>query len=320
VPDFALRGIVPALVTPFRQDEFIDCGRWQVIIDTLLDAGVDGLFVGGSQGEFFTLDMQERQVALRFCRQAMGARGPLYANVGCITTADTLKLAEQAEEIGVDVIVVIVPYYIKPTQPELETHYIEVCRAVPLPVLGYNYPQHGGVELLPETVARIAGRCDNFAGLKDSGGSLERAIAYRNALPDREMAVFVGGENLILPALQGGCSGAVTGCANVAPRLFVELYRAFRDGRHTDAERLQSLATAMWGTHGLHTFPAPMKAAMEMIGLGAGPCRRPVSPMPPDARAALAKVIEMLGKEGYLAHAHEPAGEREKSVPAPART
>jgi 4-hydroxy-tetrahydrodipicolinate synthase len=312
--------MIPALVTPFRDDERIDYAAWQVIIDTLIAAGLDGLFVGGSQGEFCTLDYEERHVSIRFCRQAAAGRVPVYANVGCVTTAETVSLAHQAEAIGVDAIVVITPYYLKPTQDELVEHYTEVCRSVRLPALAYNFPQHGGVEILPETLARIAGRCENLLGIKDSGGSLERAIAYRTCVPDREMAVFVGPEHLVLAALDAGCAGCVAACANIAPRVFVELYRAFREGRRADAERLHALAAELSGWHALHTFPSPVKEAMRIIGFSAGPCRKPVGPMPPEARQKLTASVKRLDEEGWLAHAHESAREREKSVPAPARS
>src|SRR5215470_18989307 len=130
----------------------------------MVAAGVDGLFVGGSSGEFYALDPEERAVALRFCVQAAAGRVPLFANVGAITTRETVRLAEAAVSMGVDVIVVVTPYYVKPTQDELAEHFVEVCRAVPLPVLAYNFPQHGGVELLPETLGRIAGQCENQIG------------------------------------------------------------------------------------------------------------------------------------------------------------
>ena len=312
--------MIPALVTPFRDDERIDYAAWQVIIDTLIDAGLDGLFVGGSQGEFCTLDFEERQVSMRFCLQAAAGRVPVYANVGSITTAETVRLADHAEAIGVDAIVIITPYYLKPSQDELVEHYTEVCHSVRLPVLAYNFPQHGGVEILPESVARIGARCENLAGIKDSGGSLERAAAYRTCLAERPMAVFVGPEQLALAALDAGCAGCVAACANVAPRVFVELYRAFREGRRADAERLHTLVARMSEWHALHTFPSPVKEAMRMMGLSAGPCRKPIGPMPAPARATLSAAVGKLGEEGWLAHAYEPAGAREKSVPAPARS
>jgi 4-hydroxy-tetrahydrodipicolinate synthase len=295
VPTF--HGIVPALVTPFFPDERIDCGAWQKLIDRMIASGANGVFTGGSSGEFYALDPEERLVALRFCVQAVARRVPLYANVGAITTRDTAKLAQAAEDMGIDVAVVVTPYYLKPTQDELAEHYVEVCRAVRIPVLAYNYPQHGGVELLPETVGRIAARCENLVGLKDSSGNLEQSVAYRTCAPDRELAVFIGPEAILLEAWQRGCAGSVTACANITPNLFVDLYRLFREGRIDEAHRLQTLAAALGAAVGLHTFPGVIKEAMQIAGFGAGVCRRPIGPMPEEARGKLSALLDHIKKE-----------------------
>jgi 4-hydroxy-tetrahydrodipicolinate synthase len=292
-----LHGIVAALVTPFLPDERLDCGSWQKLIDRMISAGADGVFTGGSSGEFYALDPEERLVALRFCVQAVAHRVPLYANVGAITTSETVKLARAAEDMGVDVAVVVTPYYVKPTQDELAEHYAEVCRAVRIPVLAYNFPQHGGAELLPETLGRVAARCENLAGLKDSSGNLEQSVAYRTCAPGREMAVFIGPEAILLDAWQRGCAGSVTACANITPRLFVDLYRSFREGRIEEARRLQELAASLGEAVGLHTFPGAIKEAMEICGAGVGVCRKPIGPMPEEARRKLAGVLEHLKSE-----------------------
>src|ERR1035437_9768421 len=141
------KGIVTALVTPFDREERIDYGAWQVVIDTLIAAGVGGLFAAGGQGEFFSLDDEERGAALSFCRRAAAGRVPVYGNVGCISTRDSVKLARLAEAEGLDFLVVITPFYLKPSSEELAAHYIEICRAVRTPVLAYNIPERTGVEL-----------------------------------------------------------------------------------------------------------------------------------------------------------------------------
>lgn len=303
MPTHSLEGVVVALATPFREEntERIDFTAWQRLIDVLIAAGVDGLFVNGSTGEFYALDAEERQVALRFCRQAAAGRVPVYCNVGSITTRETVRLANQAECEGADVLAVVTPYYIRPSAEELAAHYTEVCRAVRTPVLAYNFPQHGGSVLEAQTVAQVASRCENLAGVKDSSGRLEQAIAYRDAAPEgRPLAVFVGPEHLMLPALSNGCAGVVSGCANAAPRLFVELYRAFQEGRLEEAARLQTLASELGAAMGAHTFPSAIKEGMRMAGLPAGPCREPVGALPPEARTILAGVMARLEREGLL--------------------
>lgn len=304
MPERPLKGIVVALATPFREGENaerIDFGAWQKLVDTAVAAGVDGILVNGSTGEFYALDAEERQVSLRFCLQAAHGRVPVYCNVGSITTRETVRLALQAQSEGADVLAVVTPYYIRPSATELTAHYVEVCRAVRLPVLAYNFPQHGGAEIAPPTVTEIAARCENFAGIKDSSGRLEQAIAYRDAVPAaRDFAVFIGPERLLLPALTHGCAGVVSGCANIAPTLFTKLYRAFEEGRLDEAARLQTLASDLGATVGLHTFPSAIKEAMNLAGIPAGQCRTPVGPVPEPARQTIVAVLRRLEAEGLL--------------------
>jgi len=299
VPTGPPQGIVTALVTPFREDERIDFNAWQRIIDVQMESGVDGLLAAGGQGEFYSLDEEERTVALRFCRQAVGVRAALYGNVGAVSTRETVRLAQRGEAEGIDYAVVITPYYLRPSQDELVQHYCDVCRAVRIPVLAYNIPERTGVELTVESLRRIAHLSENFVGLKDSTGKLDQIAELAAIGRDRPFSVFVGRDHLILEALVRGATGAVTACANVAPRAFVDLYCAFGEGRLDDAARLQELVKPLREAFTLHTFPSVMKAAMEMIGLPAGPCRRPVGPMPQEARARLASVLEALHLAGY---------------------
>jgi 4-hydroxy-tetrahydrodipicolinate synthase len=291
-----LHGIVPAVITPFRQDELIDYQAWQDLIDILIASGVHGLFIIGGQGEFFSLTEEERVVATRFCVQAAAKRVPIYANVGAVTTRETVRLAKQAEAEGVDYVVAITPYYLRPTQPELVEHYVAVCEAVDLSVLAYNIPERTGNELALDTLKRIRERCDNFVGLKDSSGRLD-------LVPDlvaAGLAVFIGRDHMILEGLKRGCVGAVTACANVVPRAFVDLYQAYRAGDLDGGARLQALVEPLRQAFSLATFPSVVKEAMNMIGLPAGRCRRPVGSMPPEARSQLATILETLKREGYL--------------------
>jgi len=291
-----LHGIVPAVITPFRQDELIDYRAWQNLIDMLIANGVHGLFIIGGQGEFFSLSEEERVVATRFCVQTVAKRVPVYANVGAVTTRETVRLAEQAALEGVDYVVAVTPYYVRPTQAELVEHYVALCDAVDLPVLAYNIPERTGNQLALDTLRRIRERCDNFIGLKDSSGQLDQIPALVAA----GLAVFIGRDHMILEGLKRGCAGAVTACANVAPRAFVDLYEAHSAGDLGKAARLQALVEPLRQAFSLATFPSVVKEAMNMTGVRAGRCRRPVGAMPEEARAQLAEILEKLKREGYL--------------------
>jgi len=291
-----MRGIVPAVVTPFQADERIDYRAWQEILEMLISAGVHGLFVTGGQGEFFALEDEERQVAIRFAVQTAARRVPVYANVGAVTTRQTVRMAQKAEADGVDFIVVITPYYIRPSPDELFEHYREVCRSVRLPVLAYNIPERTGVDFTPAVARRLADAAPNFVGLKDSSGQLERIEEYRAC----GLKVWIGRDHMILDGLERGCVGAVTAGANVAPRAFVELYQAFEAGHREEAARLQALVEPLRRAFALATFPSIIKEAMAMAGIPAGGCRRPVGAAPESARSELARILAGLGAAGYL--------------------
>lgn len=296
----SLQGIVPALVTPFDQLERIDYGAYQVIIDTLVSEGVDGLFAAGGQGEFFSLEEAERVEVLRACQRIADGRVAVFGNVGCITTRASVRLAQRAEADGLDFLVVITPFYLKPSVEELASHFIEICRAVRKPVLAYNIPDRTGVEVTPSVIARVTAACHNFVGLKDSSGDISRLPLLMESGQGQKMSIFMGRDNIILPGLKMGCVGAVTACANVAPRLFVALYRAFRAGDDATAERLQELINPLRMAFNSHTFPAVVKEAMQMVGLPAGPCRKPVGPMPAEARTKLANIVDELKAQGFV--------------------
>ncbi len=291
-----LRGIVPAVVTPFRENEAIDFGAWQEVLDRLIASGVHGLFVVGGQGEFFALSEEERVVAARFCAQTVARRVPLFVNAGAVTTAETVRLAQQAAADGADYVVVVTPYYLRPSEDELVEHYCEVCRGVGAPVLAYNIPQYTGVDLTPEAAARVARSCENFVGVKDSSGRVERIPEWKRA----GLAVFMGRDELIVDGLRMGCVGAVTACANVAPKAFVDLFNAYQAGNLEEAARLQALVDTLQDAFALGTFPVVVKEAMSMAGMPVGRCRRPVGPLKEEARRRLAAVLERFREAGYL--------------------
>jgi len=291
-----LRGIVPAVITPFKENESIDYSAWQNVLESMIASGVHGLFVIGGQGEFFTLSEEERTVAARFCAQTVARRVPLFANVGSVTTAETLRLAQQAEQDGVDAVVVITPYYLKPSADELVDHYSEICRGVRLPVLAYNIPERTGVELSPALLTRVAQAHENFVGIKDSSGKLELIPEWKRA----GLAVFIGRDHMILDGLRMGCVGAVTACANVVPRAFVDLYNAYQAGNLEEAARLQALVEPLRQAFSLATFPSVVKEAMNLAGISVGRSRRPVGPAPAEARAKLAAILGKLREARYL--------------------
>jgi 4-hydroxy-tetrahydrodipicolinate synthase len=292
----APHGIIPAVVTPFDEEERIDYRAFERIIDRLIEAGVHGLFFGGGQGEFFALTGLERRVMMREVSYMVAGRVPVYMGIGAVTTRESVELAQAAADAEVDYAVLITPYYLKPSQTELVEHYLTVCRHSPAPVLAYNIPERTGVELKPPTVRRIADGSDRFVGLKDSSGDLAQVREFVGiaAQIGRPFHVFMGRDHLIVAGFEAGCAGAVTACANVIPDMFVDLYDAYRRGDRQTADALQERIKPLRMAFSMGTFPVVVKEAMQIAGLPAGGCRRPVTALSAQEREQLRGIVESL--------------------------
>jgi 4-hydroxy-tetrahydrodipicolinate synthase len=216
-----LRGIIPAVVTPFTPDGRVDEGAFRKVLHTMIDQGVHGLFPVGTGGEFFALTREEKERLMAVAVEEAAARVFVMPNAGAITTAESVALARHAEAVGSDAVSVVTPFFLKPSQEELFEHYRAICAAVKIPVLAYNIPERtGGVMLSAATVSRLAREIPNFSGIKDSTGDLANAAELVRSCPPG-FRVFMGRDTLIYGALLHGCVGAVAATANVAPGLAV---------------------------------------------------------------------------------------------------
>ncbi|MGH9721226.1 MAG: dihydrodipicolinate synthase family protein [Bryobacteraceae bacterium] len=298
----AFGGVVVSVVTPFKADELIDFTAWQKILETLAEVGVEGVFALGPEGEPHALSEEERMVALRFCRQTLGSRACLYGNIGAASTREAIRLAQRAEGEGVDAAIVVPPGFPVLSADEMIDHFVDVCQAVRLPVMGYN-ARGNGAALSPEHGKRISEICENFAGVCEGSPVLDRTRSWLTTAAGpkaatRSFAVFSANESRALASLEVGCLGLVSAAGNVAPRLVVELFRAFRGGRAKDAERLQELVEALVQVIG-RGVPV-LKEAMRVAGLPAGLCRRPSAPVSQSAREPLQQILRRLREGHYL--------------------
>ena len=294
-----LRGVIPPLATPLHNDGSLNLAAIAPLVEYVLAAGVHGVFATGSQGEAFALTADERRQVLDAVLDAVNGRVPVMAGTGAITTRDAVALSRAAEAAGADCLSVITPYFITPTQDELYAHYAEIAAAVSIPVLAYSNPgRTGGVRLAPETQARLAAEFPNIVGVKDSSGDLSETAALIRACPP-DFRVFVGRDSLLYAGLCYGAVGAVAMTANVVPELLVGVYEAFCAGDHARARALQDQVTllreALPGIGG--SYPAPVKAALELLGVPVGPPRRPIRPLNDAQRERLRAVLRQVGKD-----------------------
>jgi 4-hydroxy-tetrahydrodipicolinate synthase len=291
------KGIVVAMITPFNDDESVNKEGLCTLVRFLIERGVHGLFPAGSQGEFFALTADERRRVLDITLEAAAGKVFVLAHVGAITTREAIALARHAEAAGADAVSAITPFFIKPSQDELYRHYMELASAVNLPVLAYNNPGRTGVNLQPATAARIARDAANFAGIKDSSGDVAQFAEYIRLCPPGFQA-FMGKDSLIFAGLAHGAAGAVSASANVVPELVVSVYDAVSARDFIRGRELQRLLVPLRLAFDLGTFPAVIKEAMQMIGLPAGPVRRPVEPLGDEARIRLRDILEQVGAVG----------------------
>jgi 4-hydroxy-tetrahydrodipicolinate synthase len=290
-----IEGIIPAVVTPFDENENVDEEGFRKIINYLIDSGVHGIFPVGSQGEFFTLTNEEKRRLIDIAVEEARGRVFVMPNTGAITTRESIELSRYAEKAGADCVSVITPFFISPSQEELYGHFKDICQSVKIPVLCYNNPgRTGGVALSPVTLARLAEELPNFAGIKDSSGDLTQVAEMIRLCPPR-FKVIMGRDTLIYGALVYGAAGAIAATANVAPKLIVGIYEAFKEGDLEKAKGYQRDLAPLRIAFGLGTFPVVVKEALNIMGLPGGRCRKPIEPLSDDKRAQLRDILEKMG-------------------------
>jgi 4-hydroxy-tetrahydrodipicolinate synthase len=251
------------------------------------------MFISGNAGEFYALSREEKLLLVRIARKTLGAEAPVIFGSGCVTTAETAALTRQAEAEGADVITVITPYLVKPSEDELYEHFAAVLRAAKLPVVLYNNPAVTGVPIPARVVERLLA-FDNLAGIKDSSGDLALTLDFLRAGKDR-LSVFSGRDGLILSTLIHGGSGAVSSVASACPELAVDIYREYRAGRIDAAGEAQMKLANLRQQFSLGTFPAVVKEMLAIRGFNPGVPRLPVKPLSPGNREILRQVLRELG-------------------------
>ncbi|MEW6334288.1 MAG: 4-hydroxy-tetrahydrodipicolinate synthase [Thermodesulfobacteriota bacterium] len=293
--DFTPKGIIPAMVTPIDATGRIHETSARKLVNHLIDGGVHGLFPVGSQGEAFSLTLEQKKEIIRIVVDETGGRVPVYAGTGAVTTRETIETTKMAQDLGVSAVSVITPYFIIPSQKELIAHYTAIAKACPeLPILLYSNPDRTQVPFPVATVLELAA-VDNIIGIKDSSGDMSLTGEYIRLTRGMNFHVLMGRDTLIYAALCYGAAGSICATGNVDPRVPVEIYEAFIAGDHKRALDAQFRLAPLRVAFGLGTFPVVVKEALTMIGIDAGPAILPIGPMTPENREKLRKVISDMG-------------------------
>lgn len=290
-----IKGIVVPVVTPFHADESINEQGLRQIVNYLVENRVHGLFPSGSQGELWALTTDEKKRVMDVVIEENNGRAFVMPSTGAVTTRESIELTRHAERAGADAVSVITPYFIKPSNAELQEHFERIADAVSIPVLAYSNPDRTGLPIAPSVAAAVARKKANFVGIKDSSGDLTNTATYLEECPPG-FRVFMGRDTMIYAGLTYGCVGAVAATANVAPDVVVGIYEAYLAGDHARALDLQRKLAPLRRAFTLGSFPVTVKDAMTLMGLPAGPCRAPIRSLEGAPRERLIAILRDLGK------------------------
>lgn len=293
---FKPHGIVVPIVTPVKQDGSFDEAAYRDLIEYLAQNGIHGVFPFGTTGEFYAHDLGFYREVLAVTKDAVHGRMDIYAGANDITTRGAAKIAKAVEEVGgIDALSVLTPMFVSQTQYEVYEYYREIASETNLPIIIYNNRPKTNVTVEPATVAKLA-QIDNIIGVKDSTGDMTNTEEYLRLTRGMDnFHVMMGRDTLIYAALCYGASGAIASCANVAPKIAVDIYEKFRAGDAAGALDAQFRFAALRIATNMGTFPVVLKEALKLIGHDCGDCVKPIQPLNDEQRAKLKTVLKDMG-------------------------
>ena len=277
-----------ALVTPMNPDGSINYGKIEELVDWHIANATDALIICGTTGEAPTLKMEEHLEAIRVAVARAAGRIPVIAGTGSNDTHHCIQSCRSAKEIGADGLLLVTPYYNKTSQRGLIAHYEAVASATDLPLILYNVPSRTGLDIKPDTAAKLYREVDTVVGLKQASPDMA-ATGYLASISD--IPIYSGNDDLLVPVLSVGGIGVITVLGNIAPTVSHDICQLWLDGHTTQSRDL--FLQWMDLAQGLFTDvnPIPVKEAMNMMGMNVGECRLPLYPMEEGAKEKLAKLL-----------------------------
>ena len=293
--------ILTPLVTPFKENQSVDYEAAVSIAEKLIaDQQADSIILSGTTGEFFTMSFEERVKLFKVIKDAVGNKIPLMAGVGCASTIETIALAKKAEEIGFEIMMVVSPYYTKPTQKELYNHFKKVAESVNIPMMLYNIPIFTGVNINPETVAKLS-EVENIVAIKEEAELNAKQMTEFINITSDDFIIYCGDDTMILEAFaQGGdkrIGGIISGASHIIGVQLRKMINMFLNGKVEEAAKIQQKYLPLFRIMGQNgrTNPASLlKEAMKMLGYNAGIPRLPLSPGTEEEIAEVKRVMKKL--------------------------
>lgn len=288
------RGAGVAIVTPMKDNEEVNYDKLEELINFQIDNGTDSIIIAGTTGESSTLTMEEHKKVIEAAVEFTKHRIPVIAGTGSNCTRTAIQLSQEAEEAGVDGLLVVTPYYNKATQAGLVKHYSQIAQNTKCKIVMYNVPGRTGCNLLPETVATLFKNEENIVGLKEATGNMAQA-SKTMYLTDGKIDMYSGEDGLVLPLLSIGAQGVISVWSNIAPAKVHMLCESFFNGDIKTAQQIQKEALPLVDALFSEVNPIPVKKAMNLMGMEVGPLRSPMCEMGEENAKKLAEVMKAYG-------------------------
>lgn len=283
-------GVATALVTPMYDDGTINYDRLKTLIDEQIEAGIPALVICGTTGESATMTLEEHSEVIRVAIKHAAGRVKIIAGAGSNDTACAADLAKEAQEAGADALLIVTPYYNKATQGGLVAHYKYIAERVSLPIILYNVPSRTGCNIKPETYAKLA-EIDNIVAIKEANGDISSVVKTRLLCGDK-LDIYSGNDDQIVPIMALGGKGVISVLSNVMPKETVELCDKMFSGDVEGAAAMQVELSSLIDALFIEVNPIPVKEAMNLMGLGMGPLRLPMTPMEENTKAVLVNELK----------------------------
>ncbi len=288
------RGSIVAVVTPFKEDKTLDEEGLRRNVRFLVENNSSGLLACGTTGESPALTDEERERVIKIVIEEAKGKIPVIAGTGTNNTQKTIKYTQHAKELGADAALVITPYYNKPTQEGLYRHFVEVAKSTDIPIVIYNVPGRTGINILPKTIERIVKECKNVVAVKEASGNLDQATEIVARVGEK-CGVLSGDDSKTLPILASGGKGVISVVANIIPSDVEKMIRLFEERKIEEARKLHLKMYFLIKAMFIETNPGPVKEAMRMLGMPAGPPRLPLAPVSESSREVIRKELKNYG-------------------------
>lgn len=286
------KGAGCALVTPFNPDGTVNWYQMEKNIEYQIDQQTDAIIICGTTGEASTMSHQEHIEVIKFCVDVVNGRIPVIAGTGSNCTSEAISLSKKAENVGVDGLLVVTPYYNKASQKGLIEHYKAIDSSVNIPIILYNIPgRTGNVNILPETVAVLIEETKNIVGIKDATGDISQVTKMMATVEKEKIDLYSGNDDQLLPILVLGGSGVISVLSNIAPKYVHDMCEAYFKGDIETCRKLQFKALPLINALFCDVNPIPVKAAMNMQGQNAGPLRLPLTELDSKKKECLEKCM-----------------------------